>query len=270
MGRLYDEARHSRPGRLPRPGWVMRFRAQRSFVYPLVATGEELASPPLEQVARSQVALGERSVVRFQCGRRRRGLRRPPAASIGAMRASWCASFTGQTYRLPQHDPGWSTHHLARQAQRVGPYPETIQPASPPAATNGHDSHKGKCGECGSRETAVEREYLLLPYAEKDHAKAARRALGPPPANSGTSPPAPIPNHSPDGGHSNPPTRPEQHDDGKRGCDPRVAVRPTRQQQRVRRRGKRSGGRPCPAGGRAAGRVQARPERTQKRCKQPA
>ena len=36
----------------------MRFRKERSFVYPLVAADEELASPPLEQIALAQVALG--------------------------------------------------------------------------------------------------------------------------------------------------------------------------------------------------------------------
>ena len=35
-------------------------------MYPLLATGEELASPPLEQIARAQVELGEPSIVRFQ------------------------------------------------------------------------------------------------------------------------------------------------------------------------------------------------------------
>ena len=34
----------------------MRFRKQRSFVYPLLAAGDELASPPLEQIAHAQVA----------------------------------------------------------------------------------------------------------------------------------------------------------------------------------------------------------------------
>ena len=34
----------------------MRFRKERSFVYSLIADGEELASPPLEQIARAQVA----------------------------------------------------------------------------------------------------------------------------------------------------------------------------------------------------------------------
>ena len=44
----------------------MRFRKQRSFVYPLVAAGDELASPPLEAIAIAQVAIGAPSVIRFQ------------------------------------------------------------------------------------------------------------------------------------------------------------------------------------------------------------
>ena len=48
--------------------------------------------------------------------------------------ASWIAngtrapSFTGQTYPLPDPNPDWAQHHLTRQAQRVGPYPEHLKP----------------------------------------------------------------------------------------------------------------------------------------------
>ncbi|MGB0096373.1 MAG: hypothetical protein WBP81_28025, partial [Solirubrobacteraceae bacterium] len=48
------------------PGYVIRFRKERSFVYSLIADGEEEASSPLEQVARAQIALGAPSIVRFQ------------------------------------------------------------------------------------------------------------------------------------------------------------------------------------------------------------
>jgi hypothetical protein len=48
------------------PGYVMRFRKERSFVYPLVAAGDEAASPPLEAIAHAQIASGEASVIRFQ------------------------------------------------------------------------------------------------------------------------------------------------------------------------------------------------------------
>ena len=51
------------PGVLREPGYVMRFRKERSFVYSLIADGEEQASAPLEQIARAQVAV-ERAVDR--------------------------------------------------------------------------------------------------------------------------------------------------------------------------------------------------------------
>jgi hypothetical protein len=66
VGRRHAETPRQRAGALSEPGHVMRFRKQRSFVYGLMAAGVELASPPLEQIARAQVALGEPSIVRFQ------------------------------------------------------------------------------------------------------------------------------------------------------------------------------------------------------------
>jgi hypothetical protein len=66
LGRRHAEAPVPRSGRLRVPGYVMRFRKERSFVYPLVAPDEALASPPLEQIARAQVSLQAPSVVRFQ------------------------------------------------------------------------------------------------------------------------------------------------------------------------------------------------------------
>jgi hypothetical protein len=66
LGRRHDDQPQPRAGALRVPGHVMRFRKQRSYLYPLLAAGEELASPPLEQIARAQVALGEPSIVRFQ------------------------------------------------------------------------------------------------------------------------------------------------------------------------------------------------------------
>jgi hypothetical protein len=44
----------------------MRFRKERSFVYPLLAAGDELASPPVEAIAQAQVTAGAPSVVRLQ------------------------------------------------------------------------------------------------------------------------------------------------------------------------------------------------------------
>ena len=73
------------------PGHVMRFRKERSFVYPLVAAGDELASPPLEAIAHAQVALGAPSVVRFQ-------LTPAPGVLRGARRAgSTAATRTGSS-----------------------------------------------------------------------------------------------------------------------------------------------------------------------------
>ena len=66
VGRRHADAPRPRAGALREPGHVMRFRKQRSFVYPLLAAGEQLASPPVEQIARAQIALGEPSIVRFQ------------------------------------------------------------------------------------------------------------------------------------------------------------------------------------------------------------
>ncbi len=55
--------------------------------------------------------------------------------------ASWIAdgtripSFIGQTYQLPDCSDEWAQHHLAQQAQRVAPYPETLESTLDPAAT---------------------------------------------------------------------------------------------------------------------------------------
>ena len=66
LGRRHAEMPQPRPGALRVPGCVMRFRKERSFVYSLIAGGEEKASPPLEEIARAQVELREPSIVRFQ------------------------------------------------------------------------------------------------------------------------------------------------------------------------------------------------------------
>ena len=66
LGGAHGEQPRPRPGRLREPGYVMRFRKERSFVYSLIADGEQLASSPLEQIARAQIAQNEPSVVRFQ------------------------------------------------------------------------------------------------------------------------------------------------------------------------------------------------------------
>jgi hypothetical protein len=66
VGRGHGQRPRLRAGALRRPGHVMRFRKERSFVYSLIAGDDALASPPLEQLALAQVALGAPSVVRLQ------------------------------------------------------------------------------------------------------------------------------------------------------------------------------------------------------------
>ena len=66
LGRLHGEHPVPRAGVLREPGCVMRFRKERSFVYSLIADGEQEASSPLEQIARAQIAQDTPSVVRFQ------------------------------------------------------------------------------------------------------------------------------------------------------------------------------------------------------------
>jgi hypothetical protein len=66
LGRIHGEEPRPRPGRLREPGCLMRFRKERSFVYSLIADGEQQASSPLEQIARAQITQGQPSVVRFQ------------------------------------------------------------------------------------------------------------------------------------------------------------------------------------------------------------
>jgi hypothetical protein len=66
LGRTHGEQHRPRAGVLREPGYVMRFRKERSFVYSLIADSEELASSPLEQIARAQVAVAVPSMVRFQ------------------------------------------------------------------------------------------------------------------------------------------------------------------------------------------------------------
>jgi hypothetical protein len=66
LGRVHGEQPRPRAGRLREPGYVMRFRKERSFVYSLIADGEQEASSPLEQIARAQIAQDAPSIVRFQ------------------------------------------------------------------------------------------------------------------------------------------------------------------------------------------------------------
>ena len=90
--------------------------------------------------------------------------------------ASWIAngtrapSFMGQTYPLPEVDDQWANHHLAAQSERVGPYPEQLkstldaQPAIEPGS-NGSEAAAARAA------TTSEREYIVVPYEEKNAAK---------------------------------------------------------------------------------------------------
>ena len=53
-------------GRIPRPGHVLRFRKERSFIYPIVAEVQAGAARPLEAVAQAQAAAAVPSSVRIQ------------------------------------------------------------------------------------------------------------------------------------------------------------------------------------------------------------
>ena len=89
--------------------------------------------------------------------------------------ASWIAdgnrapAFTGGTFALPVIDDVWADYHLAAQAERVGPYPEHLEstldtyPSEALEVETGEPAQNGASGK--SR-----REYLQVPYAEKDAA----------------------------------------------------------------------------------------------------
>jgi Domain of unknown function (DUF5710)/Replication-relaxation len=83
--------------------------------------------------------------------------------------ASWIAhgtrapAFTGETYPLPDNCDTWAKHHLNAQAERVAPYPEQLESTL--------DAHALEAPERNGREPAPEREYIHVPYDEKDTAK---------------------------------------------------------------------------------------------------
>ena len=87
--------------------------------------------------------------------------------------ASWIAngsripSFMGETYPLPPGGDDWARHHLEAQTARVAPYPEQLE-----STLDAHASDEGSAGDNGSaRGAPAEREYILVPYEEKDDAK---------------------------------------------------------------------------------------------------
>ena len=92
--------------------------------------------------------------------------------------ASWIAngtrapSFIGQTYPLPDVDDEWAEHHLAAQAERVGPYPEQLEStldARAAAAAAGRQRQPDR--DAQPTQPSSPREYLAVPYDEKDAAK---------------------------------------------------------------------------------------------------
>ena len=90
--------------------------------------------------------------------------------------ASWIAngtrepSFMGETYPLPDVGDKWANHHLTAQSERVGPYPEQLKSTldAQPAIELGSNS-----GEAAATPPATtsEREYIIVPYEEKNAAK---------------------------------------------------------------------------------------------------
>ena len=67
VGHRHGEDPHPITGVLRTPGYVLRYRKARSFVYALNAEQDRSdGSPPIEAIAQAQVALGEPSSVRIQ------------------------------------------------------------------------------------------------------------------------------------------------------------------------------------------------------------
>ena len=66
LGRVHGEQPRPRAGALREPGYVMRFRKERSFVYSLIADGEEPRPRRLSRSPAPRSRLGAPSIVRFQ------------------------------------------------------------------------------------------------------------------------------------------------------------------------------------------------------------
>ena len=91
--------------------------------------------------------------------------------------ASWIAngtrapSFMGQTYPLPDVDEEWAEHHLAAQHERVGPYPEQLESTLDARAAGAEPDGNGSQPATQRPPHTSPREYLAVPYEEKDAAK---------------------------------------------------------------------------------------------------
>jgi len=90
--------------------------------------------------------------------------------------ASWIANgnrapaFTGQTFPLPQPGDQWTEAHLAAQAERVGPYPEHLESTLDTRPSEALDADTGETTN-EQQSARGRREYLRVPYEEKDAAK---------------------------------------------------------------------------------------------------
>ena len=90
--------------------------------------------------------------------------------------ASWIAhgtrapAFTGETYPLPDIDEQWAEHHLAQQAGRVGPYPDQLESTLDTHLPTTSPSNGGEPARSAPPDKAS-REYLSVPYEQKDTAK---------------------------------------------------------------------------------------------------
>ena len=90
--------------------------------------------------------------------------------------ASWIAhgtrapSFMGQTYPLPDVGDEWADYHLAAQGERVGPYPEELESTLDARADTAEPDRNGS-RPAAAEPPASPREYLVVPYEEKDAAK---------------------------------------------------------------------------------------------------
>ena len=98
--------------------------------------------------------------------------------------ASWIAhgtrapAFTGETYPLPDIDEQWADHHLAAQAERVGPYPDqldsTLDTHPPTTKSRSNGGEPARSASPGR----LPREYLTVPYDAEGHRQATGSALG--------------------------------------------------------------------------------------------
>jgi Domain of unknown function (DUF5710)/Replication-relaxation len=90
--------------------------------------------------------------------------------------ASWIAhgtrapAFTGETYPLPDIDEQWAEHRLAQQAGRVGPYPDQLESTLDTHLPTTSPSNGGEPARSAPPDQAS-REYLSVPYEQKDTAK---------------------------------------------------------------------------------------------------